>query len=305
LDSLPFPDRELLDVEYHLKIAEANVAPKKFTSIISSRGCTHRCRFCACHKIARGCWRDRSVENIIEELHHLASKGYKQFMFVDDSFTINSKKVIEFCQTIKKEKMDIQWFFEGRVDSCSYDMLRETVRAGSRIVFFGIESANQRILDYYNKRITPEQTKHAVETAKKAGVDVICGSFMVGAPSETKAEIENTLKFAQQLPLDIPQFNILLVFPGTDIWSELKAKGILDEDKYWETGALISDLSADALPFEVIDRLIREYYVGFFLRTRYLVTQTVKLLKSSYRSNVVIDNLRRADAISDTLSRVL
>jgi radical SAM superfamily enzyme YgiQ (UPF0313 family) len=63
-----------------------------------------------------------------------------------------------------------------------------------KIVFFGIESANQRILDYYEKRITPEETKRTIENARKAGIDVVSGSFIVGAPSETKEEIENTLK---------------------------------------------------------------------------------------------------------------
>jgi len=305
LDSLPFPVRELLGVEYHFTVAGANIATRKFTSIISSRGCAYRCRFCACRRMARGIWRTRSVENIMEELRLLVSEGYRQFMFADDSFTVNPKRVAEFCQMIRKERMDIEWIFEGRVDRCSYDMLRETVKAGCRIILFGIESANQKVLDYYNKQITPEQSRHAVETARKAGVDVVCGSFIVGAPNETKTEVENTLKFAQQLALDIPQFNILTAFPGTDIWQELKVKGILNEDQYWETGAVVSQISPATLPYEEIDRIVQDYFRSFFLRPRYLFKQTMRLLKSSYRSSVVLNNLSRVGSISERLRYVL
>jgi radical SAM superfamily enzyme YgiQ (UPF0313 family) len=304
INSLPFPDRELSGVEYHSTIAGASIAPRKFTSIVSSRGCSYRCRFCACQRIARGTWRHRSVENMLEELRLLVSEGYRQFMFVDDNFTVNPKRVVEFCQRVRKQRMDIEWFFEGRVDRCSYDMLREAAKAGCRIVFFGIESANQKVLDYYNKQTTPEQSRHAVETARKAGVDVVCGSFIVGAPNETRKEIENTLKFAHQLGLDIPQFNILCAFPGTDLWEELKSKGTLNEDRYWETGAVVSEISSDTLPYEEIERIVQEYFRSFFLRPEYLLTQTMKLLKSSYRSSVVLNNLSRVGSISEGLRQI-
>ena len=225
-------------------------------------------------------------------------------MFVDDSLTANLKRVVKFCQGIKRERMDIEWFFEGRVDNCSYDMLREAAKAGCKIVFFGVESANQKVLDYYDKRITVEQSRHAVKTARKAGIDVVSGSFIVGAPNETRREIENTLKFAQQLALDIPQFNILCAFPGTDIWNELKMRGILSEDQYWETGAVVSKISPDTLPYEEIERIVQEYFRSFFLRPRYLFMQTVKLLKSSYRSSVVLNNLSRVRSISENIRKI-
>jgi radical SAM superfamily enzyme YgiQ (UPF0313 family) len=304
LDSLLFPDRKLLDVDYCLNIAGASLATKKFTSIISSRGCPYRCRFCACQRMARNVWRPRSVENLLEEIRFLVSEGYEQFMFADDSFTTNPKRVTRFCQEVRKEKLNIEWIFEGRVDLGYYDMLRETVKAGARIILFGIESANQKVLDYYDKRITPEQSRHAVENARKAGVDVVSGAFIVGAPNETRQEIENTLRFAQQLDLDIPLLNVLTAYPGTDLWTELALRGILNEDQYWETGAVVSQISPDTVPFQEIDRLIREYFKSFFLRPTYLLTQTFRLLKSSYRSAVVLNNLRRVGSIWNRLSYV-
>jgi len=93
------------------------------------------------------------------------------------------------------------------------------------MIYFGIENATQKVLDYYDKRTTPKQAEDASKKARKAGIDVIVASFILGAPNETRKEIQNTLKFAQKIRVDIPQFNILATFPGTDIWDELKMQG--------------------------------------------------------------------------------
>ncbi len=304
VDSIPFPDRELLDIAYHNTTAGINVAPKKFSSFVSSRGCVFRCRFCGCRRLARNLWRSRSVENILEELHLLASEGYKQFLFVDDNFTLNPKRVIRICQRMRKEKVDVEWFAEGRVDQCSYAMLREMANANCRMVYFGIENASQKVLDYYDKQTTPEQAKVAVENARKAGIDVIVTSFILGAPNETREEIQNTLEFAQKLQVDIPQFNLLATFPGTDIWEELKKKGFLDEDQYWENGVLVPDVSPDTVPREEIEKMIHESYRRFLLRPSYILTEGLRMLTSSYRFDLLINNLKRIDTIAESVRLV-
>jgi len=300
VDSIPFPDRELSNVEYHAMAAGINAAPKKYASFVSSRGCVYRCRFCGVRRFANNIWRPRSVENTLEELQFLVSKGYEQIYFVDDNFMINKKRVIEICQRIRKEKMDIDFICLGRVDNCSYQMLRELVKAGCRIIHFGIESANQRILNYYNKQITPKQSKDAVKTAKKAGVDVVIGSLIVGAPDETRQEIQNTLKFTHQLDLDIPEINLLSAFSGTDIWDELKMKGVLDEDQFWEIGVSVCEISPDAVPPEEIKRMIHEYIKRFFLRPRFWLAEIMQTLKSPYRLSLAINNLNRIDTIVES-----
>jgi radical SAM superfamily enzyme YgiQ (UPF0313 family) len=297
LDSLPFPDRKLIDVDYHSIIAGANVAPKKFTSIVSSRGCVYKCRFCCCTQFARNMWRPRSVENTLEELHFLASEGYEQFIFVDDSFTLNQKRVIELCRAMRKEKIDMDWICEGRVDNCSYEMLSEIAKAGCRILYFGIESANQRILNYYNKQTTPQQSKTAVKAARKAGIDAVIGSFIVGAPDETREEIQNTIEFAKQIPIDFPQFNILGVYPGTDIWSEFEAKGLLDREEYWEMGVTVSEICPTAVPFNEIRQMIHDAFYHFVRRPSFILEQIVRTLRSSYRMQISINNLSRINDI--------
>ncbi len=301
IDSLPFPDRKLINVDYHCMMAGANVAPKKFTSIVSSRGCVYSCRFCSCKEIARNHWRARSAQNTLEELALLASQGYKQLIFVDDSFTLNPKRTIEICKGMVRERMDFQWICEGRVDNCSLEMFRVMVKAGLKILYFGIENANQRLLDYFNKTITPQQAETAVKTARKAGVDVIVGSFIVGAPDETREEIQNTINFAKRLPIDLPQFNILGAHPGNDIWNEMEAKGFLDVESNWETGVAVSKICPTAVPCGEIKRMIHKAFFDHVRRPSFLLKQIGKTLTSSYRKNVAASNLTRiSDIIKGT-----
>jgi anaerobic magnesium-protoporphyrin IX monomethyl ester cyclase len=305
LDDVPLPDRELIDVDYHCVIAGANIAPKKFTSIVTSRGCVFDCRFCSCTEIAKKRWRPRSVKNTAEELQFLASEGYKQLIFVDDSFTMNPKRVIEICRGIRREKLDLEWICEGRVDFCSYAMLREMVRAGCRVLYLGIENANQRILNYYNKKITPEQAETAVRTAKKAGIDVVAGSFIIGAPDETREEMWNTIKFAQRVPIDIPQYSILGAHPGNDVWNELVAKGFLDPEKYWEKGVAVPEVYPYAkVSRDEIMQIMHDAFFQHVYRPGFLVEQFAKTLRSSYRMNVAVSNLNRLNEIRDAANSV-
>jgi anaerobic magnesium-protoporphyrin IX monomethyl ester cyclase len=286
-------------VDYHNTTAGIVVAPKKFSGFVSSRGCPFQCRFCGCRRIARNLWRARSVENIMKELHLLSSQGYKQFLFVDDNFTLNQKRVIKLCQRIKKEKVDIEFFAEGRVDNFSREMVQELVRGKCKMIYFGIENATQRILDYYDKRTNPKQAEEATAKARKAGIDVIVASFILGAPTETRKEIQHTLDFAQKIQVDIPQFNILATFPGTDIWEELKMQGVVNEEKHWETGVMVSEVSPDAVPRQEIEQMIHDAYQRFFVRPDYIVKQLIKMGTSSYRLNVLFSNLKRAEAVAE------
>lgn len=237
------------------------------------------------------------MANIIDELCYLSSEGFKQFIFVDDNFTLNQKRVITLCQSIRKEHLDIEWFCEGRVDSGSYTMMKALSSAGCKVIFLGIESANQRILNYYNKQITPRQSKRAVNNARKAGIDAIIGAFILGAPHETREEIQRTLDFAKQLPIDFPRFNILGAYPGTDIWDELKMTGALHEDSYWETGISVPKICQNAVSFQEIQQMVHDALNHFLQRPSFILLQLARLVKSSYRMKLLTRNLNRIDSI--------
>jgi len=303
IEALPIPNRDLTESEYTSNIFGIKVATRRFTSIISSRGCPFRCGFCGCRKFARSVWRPRSVENIMKELRFLYSNGFRQFLFVDDNFTLNLRRVQKLCREIRKERLDIEWFCDSRVDNCRYEVFRDMTKAGCRLLYLGVESANQRILNYYNKGITPDHTRKAVKWARKAGIDVIVGSFIVGAPDETLKEVETTLKFAFELDIDVPQLNILSAFPGTDLWSDLVKKGFIDEEKYWEQGVYVSQISPHAVPFDHIQKMTYEYYRAFYLRPKKLFDEILRTFKSRYRFSALLSNATRAGEIFETVRR--
>ncbi len=303
IDSLPFPNRRLLDGEYASRIFGVRTATKKFTSLLSSRGCPFQCTFCACRNFALGVWRPRSVENIIEELELLYSEGYREFLFVDDNFTLNPRRVKKLCRLLRKRKIKIEWFCDSRVDICGLDTFREMVGAGCRTLYFGIESANQRILDYYKKRITPEQSRIATRNARKAGIDIIVGSFIVGAPDETRKEIQNTLRFAQKIELDVPSFNILGAPVGSPLWNELAANGFIDEDKCWEEGVYISKVVPTAVPFEEISSMIWHYFKAFYFKPKRLLSEILRISTSSFRLGLLFGNLADLNRTIKTVKR--
>jgi len=303
IDELPVPDRSLMDAEYTSLIHGVIAATKRFTTVVSSRGCPFRCTFCGCRKFARGVWRPRSVKSIMKELEYLKSQGYEQFLFVDDNFTLNTKRVVKLCQMIRKEKLNMEWFCDSRVDHVGYDMFREMVKAGCKILYFGIESANQRILNYYKKGTTPDQSRSAVEKARRAGIDVIVGSFIVGAPDEARKEVENTLRFAHELDIDVPQLNVLGAFTGTDLWREMVSKGWVDEEKMWETGAYVATISPYAVPFDELRRMVFEYFKSFYLRSELLAKEFLRTFKSSYRFAGLVKNLARFGEIVENVQR--
>jgi anaerobic magnesium-protoporphyrin IX monomethyl ester cyclase len=305
MDALPFPDRNLAGVQYKSAIFGVKINSRKFTTILSSRGCPFNCSFCGIRKFTRGAWRPRSVENVMAELEYLQSEGYEQFLFADDNFTLNAKRVSKLCRSIKKEGMDIEWFCDSRVDHISYDMFRDMVNAGCRCLFFGIESANQRILDYYRKGITPEQSEKAVRKARKAGIDIIVGSFIVGAPDETQREIINTLQFANKLDIDVPDVNILGAQTGTDIWNDLVAKGLLNENEQWEDEICIPRDVPTPVPYEEVRSLIFEYFRAFYLNPRQLLTELLRTSKSSFRIAAALKNLVGFPQLIETLSQAI
>jgi radical SAM superfamily enzyme YgiQ (UPF0313 family) len=239
------------------------------------------------------------------ELEYLQSEGYEQFLFADDNFTLDARRVSKLCRSIKKAGMDIEWFCDSRVDHVSYDMFREMVKAGCRCLFFGIESANQRILDYYRKGITPGQSEKAVRKARKAGVDVIVGSFIVGAPDETEREVVNTLQFANKLDIDVPDVNILGAQTGTDIWNDLVAKGLLNEDEQWEDEICIPRDVPTPVPYEELRSLIFDYFRAFYLKPRQLLTELLRTSKSSFRMAAALQNIVGLPQVIKTLSQAI
>jgi radical SAM superfamily enzyme YgiQ (UPF0313 family) len=296
LDALPFPARDLVRKEWYGKVEGMHFP--NLTTIVSSRGCSFSCTFCCASTFSGRKWRSRSPENIVDELEALVRAGYKTIFFVDDNFTMSQKRIRRMCQLIKRRKLSFDWLIEGRVDQVNYDTMRDMVGSGCKLAYLGIESANQRILDLYNKRITPRMAEQAVNTVRRAGMDVILGTFILGAPGETISEMKNTIKFASHLDIDLPQFNMLGAYTGSEIWNNLAAKGYIDSDNMWETGVQIAEVYPGSVPTQKLVEMIDDAYYRFLLRKEYIMKEIARFMTSRFRLWMLLRNIRSGQVLN-------
>ena len=292
IDGLPIPDRSLVEDEYVNTIGPVSFAAEKFTTIITSRGCPFRCTFCCCTAFRNNICTFRSPESVVDELEELAGQGYEDIGIVDDSFTLAKKRVEKICELIEERHLKFHWWCGSRVDSVDYDIFLKMKKAGCESVFFGIESANQRILDYYDKRTTPQQSIRAVKAARKAGLN-ITGTFIVGASVETKKEVINTLEFAKRLGMDAMGIGPLWVYPGAHVWDELSAENQGLQEKYWESGFVPVELGMCQYPKEWLEDAIRKTLREFYLNPSYLTQELIRSLKDPYRRKVISRKFHR------------
>jgi anaerobic magnesium-protoporphyrin IX monomethyl ester cyclase len=286
LDDLPFPDREACDdIKYRQNYGGLNAEYGEFTTMQSSRGCTYNCKFCVQSKISHRTWRTRSITNIVSELEYLESEGYTNLYWVDDNFTNNPRRAIKLLHAMRKHKFDFNWICDQRVDLATAPLLKEMRKAGCRSIALGIESANQRIIDYITKGITPKMAVDAAKNARRANIDFIMGTFIIGLPTESLDEIKQTFHFAQRLEIDIPQFHIFGAIPGTDIWDDLVRKGMIDPEKYWENG--VKTLRP---PLNVVEKEMHRAYFRFYTRPRFILEQIPRTLASKHRLKIIYSN---------------
>ena len=232
LDQWPFPDRESLPLDFVESMpldVPAVLSLERFTTMQTSRGCPWTCVFCDIPIFNEGKWRSRTPEHVIAEFKLLQQQGYGAVYFVDDHFLLQPKRIEAICKGLNDENITIQWGCEGRVDSVAQHLFPAMAKAHCRTLMFGLESGSQRMLDRLRKEQTLEEVRTAVTNAKKAGIEIVHGFFVVGIPDETAEDMKATFDFASKLPLDTFGFNRLCVYRGTPLWHEYVKRGLLNE----------------------------------------------------------------------------
>jgi anaerobic magnesium-protoporphyrin IX monomethyl ester cyclase len=229
LNSLPIPMHELLPLQtYRMPLIKG-----PFTFIVTSRGCPAGCTYCIKHVSYQFGVRLRSPELIMEELWQLKSQGIHNIHMYADLFTVNRDQVIELCQLMIKEKINIKWTCNSRVDYVDEEMLRLMGQAGNWLISWGIESGNEQILRHARKGAYPDKAERALRWAKNAGIKN-WGYFIIGLPRETEETIRQTIDFAKKLPLDIALFHVAAPYPGTPFFFEVVKEGWFRPGTRWE-----------------------------------------------------------------------
>lgn len=219
LDRIPFPARELLPNEQYIQHARKKYG-YSITTVMSTRGCPFRCEFCS-NVVFGGSYRERSPENVVDEIEEALRLGYDRISFADDVFTMKTDRVVSICAEILRRGLQFKWECLGRVDSLDTPTALKMKQAGCTRIYFGIESANQDILQLMNKRITPAQAQCAVEIAH--GADLEVGAFFIlFYPGDTDATVLQTLHFATSLPLDYLGLSMPYPLPGTALFERVQ-----------------------------------------------------------------------------------
>ncbi|MFF0496408.1 B12-binding domain-containing radical SAM protein [Nocardia aobensis] len=234
IDTMPFVDRTYLRQDPHWEDGrwEANM--------VGARGCPYNCTFCGAAVSANPdiTIRVRKPHNIIEEMAQLREQhDVTAFRFVDDLF-LGWKKVIETMMNgFRSERIGdwARWDATGRINVLDHtsDAMLDTLAAnGLREVALGIESGNDRVLRYIDKRITPEMAVRVAHRLLIRGINVK-GYFILGFPGETIQEIDDTETLIHRLwdaTDHLPGTFRASVFefrpyPGTPEWTRLMATG--------------------------------------------------------------------------------
>ncbi len=223
VSDIPFPARHLMNKERI--ISEKITGGKIATTIISSRGCPHRCAFCANlpQKV-----RYRSSENFIAEIKQIVRDyNCRSFKFLDDNFLVNLNHVKSICNGIKD--LGITYRISARSDVLTEEKCLLLKSSGIDEVALGIESADDVVLKKIHKRETVADHRAAIALLKKHDISVRI-YLMVGLPGETKETIEKTKQFILETRPDRWIVSMLVPFPGSPIWENPESYGVETEN---------------------------------------------------------------------------
>jgi anaerobic magnesium-protoporphyrin IX monomethyl ester cyclase len=226
LDTFPLPYRGDFDHQTYQEVWFQQEGTKT-TSLITTLGCPFNCDFCS-RPVFGNLFRRRNLDAVFEEIQQIRSLGYDSLWIADDNFTLDTGFLREFCSHIAGQ--GLRWSCLSRVTGIDEEITRMMKEAGCRRVYLGLETGNQDTLLLMKKKATIAEGKNAVQLFNKAGIEV-AAFFIVGYPGETLTSIEDTFRFALDLPLDDISFNVPYPLPGSQLFERLRQ---VDQTNDWD-----------------------------------------------------------------------
>lgn len=282
LDILPFPDRELLGIGLYKRTHTSRAfsrSNKNISEIMTARGCSYSCIFCASKVTFGKKVRYRSVENIIDEMEECITKyRTNHFSILDDTFTFRKDLLYPVCDYLKSKR--VSWDCFTRVDRLDEELAKRVVDSGCEKISFGLESGSEKILKLIKKGVTIEQIKKAFNICHKYNLRYLEATFMLGNhPLETMEDIDATLNLIMELEPDLMAVSITAPFPGTELNRIMKEGGYLDKEK-WDEFVLYGGTPSWKLEHLGIKELIgiqKDFTRKFYLRPGYIFKELRKL----------------------------
>lgn len=229
LDTLPFPKQD-----FFLK----EKPNRNMMCILTSRGCPFKCSFCCLMNVSRRSFRKRSAQNVVDEIIDLKKKnpGLKRIFFQDDAFSLDSKRVIEICDKLIENNVNLKFVAAGTVKGNTPEMFEHMEKAGLEHLYVGLESGSQEILDRAHKHLTLEEVIRLFESAKDRPSLIISPYLITGLPGETWETVHETVAFVKRLQkiryAYVDDSTIIWAYPGTEIYDQMKEAGKITDD-YW------------------------------------------------------------------------
>lgn len=247
LDSLPDPDFDLFDAESELALfrrprAEELAAPLAAAGrpcaamhsalmLLSSRGCVYRCVFCPMSTF-KGKPRLLSADRFVSQVARMARRyRWRDFVFGDNYFTRDRKRVLEICAGLRREAPGIRWICMTRADAMDPALAREMAAAGCREVSYGVESGSVKVQKAIGKRLDLELVPGALSATREAGMQAVL-MLMVGNPGDDLETTRETADFLRALDPDRLQVHATKVYPGTAIHATAAAAGVIPPGFY-------------------------------------------------------------------------
>ncbi|MCP4641430.1 MAG: B12-binding domain-containing radical SAM protein [bacterium] len=222
LDSLPMPAYDLIDVRrYWLLHSFVLVPRRKYISLMSSRGCPFLCNYC--HKIFGKRFRGHSPERLVDELEYFVGKyGARDVELLDDVFNYDYDRALEVCELIGKRDLKIKMAFPNglRTDTLDEELIDAMVDVGFYYASFALESGSPRVQKHMGKRLDIDAFLKNVEYATNHGV-FGNGFAMLGFPTETEAEMRETVDVMCGSRVHTGQFFTVTPFPGSELYDEV------------------------------------------------------------------------------------
>ncbi len=270
VDSIPLPSLDLLPMDKYL------AEKKRFGTLMTSRGCPYNCIFCSSSLQFGKIWRGHSTERVITELRRLVNDyGVRDIEFLDDTFTLNMKRAVEIANKMKEEKLDVRWSASARVNLFNEEIAKAMNDSGAHTIYFGIESGNQRTLDFIGKGIKLQQAIDSVKKGNDAGLHTL-GSFIIGFPDDTVDDVRNTIKFSKNVKVKIAQFTIATPYPGTRLWDLARSENLIKTLNWRKYTTLSPVLKLKNFTDEGILKWLGRAYMNFYLRPTFLLRDLVR-----------------------------
>lgn len=235
IDSLPFPARHLLPMDVYFRQASQakNYAMRdRAMTMITSRGCPGNCVYCSVRTVWGRFWRGRSPQKVVDEIEVLIKDfGVNEIHFIDDSISVDQRRMEGICDEIIRRKLDIKWTTPNGIAIwlLNKELIAKMKRAGCYRLTFGLESGNKEILrDFIGKHYDHNKAREIIRFCSKIGLWTV-GTFIVGFPYETREQIEDTINFAISTDLDFAVFYIANPFPGTPLYQIFLQEGLLPD----------------------------------------------------------------------------